>query len=367
MKKKPSTLSLCMIMKNEEKWIAQCLDSVKGVVDEIIIVDTGSTDRSKEIAESYGASIFNYEWNNNFAEARNYSVERASGEWILWLDADEKVDEQHKEKLRDVLDTSKWLGSIKIINYYGEAPPEPARSHQIGQYRLFRNDPSIRFHNAIHEQFIKGDFLTEDSVIHIPVPIHHYGYMNETVQEKQKSQRNLSIILACREEENYDPWFDYHLGSELYRLGDYEVAFECINLAITRFLKQEKLPPSIVYRLKYCILLEIGNDVETLRGLKFVTQLYPDYVDLHLYEGILLLNLNYNKQALKVFHHCLELGENNIAHLTTSGAGSFHTWYYIGLCHKKLGHHDESQKAFSNALTLCPNHQEALKEIGNKN
>src|SRR5690606_23268197 len=85
-------ISLCMIVKNEEKVLRRCLESVDGLVDEIIIVDTGSTDKTKEIASKFTTQIFDYKWINNFADARNYAQSKAKGKWILFLDGDEYVD-----------------------------------------------------------------------------------------------------------------------------------------------------------------------------------------------------------------------------------------------------------------------------------
>src|SRR5690348_3827247 len=90
------TISLCMIVKNEEKYLERCLKSVEGVVDEIIIVDTGSTDQTTEIAEKFGAKILRYQWNDDFSSARNYSLKNAKCDWILILDADEELDIQSK-------------------------------------------------------------------------------------------------------------------------------------------------------------------------------------------------------------------------------------------------------------------------------
>src|SRR3972149_2146143 len=97
------TLSLCMIVKNEEKFLPACLESVKGHVDEIIIVDTGSTDRTVEIAESYNAKIYHHPWKNSFSKARNYSLKYATCDWILILDADEEIVKKDAHKLRKVI------------------------------------------------------------------------------------------------------------------------------------------------------------------------------------------------------------------------------------------------------------------------
>ncbi|MFS0559085.1 glycosyltransferase family 2 protein, partial [Brevibacillus sp. 179-C9.3 HS] len=114
-------LSLCMIVKNEGNCIERCLNSVKHAVDEMIIVDTGSSDDTINICRSAGASVFSYEWNDDFASARNYGLERATGDWIIWLDADEEVDEADAVKLKELLpDTEADLFSIQLINYCGK-------------------------------------------------------------------------------------------------------------------------------------------------------------------------------------------------------------------------------------------------------
>src|SRR5205823_5094968 len=95
-------VSLCMIVKNEEENLAACLQSVQGLVKEMIIVDTGSTDRTKEIAASFGAKVYDFTWIDNFAAARNESLRHATGRWIFWLDADERLDETNRRRLREI-------------------------------------------------------------------------------------------------------------------------------------------------------------------------------------------------------------------------------------------------------------------------
>jgi glycosyltransferase involved in cell wall biosynthesis len=129
-------LSLCMIVKDEEERIGNCLDSIKGIVDEMIIVDTGSSDETVTICKSFGAQVFHFPWNGSFADARNYGLDRATGDWILWLDADEKVDNSDAYKLRDILYSHDYLLSIHLINYYGECP-DPDKTFEIAHTRFF--------------------------------------------------------------------------------------------------------------------------------------------------------------------------------------------------------------------------------------
>src|SRR4030095_3640898 len=97
------TISLCMIVRNEERFISQCLKSVRGFVDQIIVVDTGSTDTTRELARQFGAEVFDHPWSGDFSEARNYSISRATGNWILIIDADEAVAERDARLLHDLV------------------------------------------------------------------------------------------------------------------------------------------------------------------------------------------------------------------------------------------------------------------------
>ena len=108
-------LSLCMIVKNEENTLGRCLESVKDIVDEIIIVDTGSTDNTIKIAEKYGAEIFFYKWDNSFANARNYSLSKASKDWILIMDADDELKGEDKDKVIKLINNE----DNKLNAYFG--------------------------------------------------------------------------------------------------------------------------------------------------------------------------------------------------------------------------------------------------------
>ncbi|MGG4411271.1 glycosyltransferase family 2 protein, partial [Niallia taxi] len=116
------SVSLCMIVKNEESVLDRCLASVAHLVDEVIIVDTGSTDKTKEIASKYTSKIFDFEWINDFSAARNFAAEQATGDWILVLDADEYIDEENYQEFVDGLkeDNGQFdTYGVKIINFTG--------------------------------------------------------------------------------------------------------------------------------------------------------------------------------------------------------------------------------------------------------
>lgn len=357
-------LSLCMIARDEERWIARCLESVRGVADEMIVVDTGSRDLTPDLAERCGARVYACAWNDNFAAARNFSLDRASEDWILWLDADERLDPASRFSIREVLGTDKWLASLVVVNYYGGNPPDPARSNRWAQYRLFRNAPDLRFRGAIHEQLVHARELAPSDILRLPAVIRHYGYMDEVVPGKNKSARNLRLIReSMRRDPDYDPWLDHHAASELYRLGRFDEALAFVGRAIIRFLERRKPPPSLIYRLKYAALIDVGRYAEAARGIDAALAMYPDYVDLHLYKGIILLHLDRADEALAAFRHCLRLGDGGTAQLTCRGSGSFLAWLHIGRCFRRLDRVREAREAFGKAFALHPDFPEARREM----
>ena len=193
---KKTPVSVCMIIKDEEKYLARCLASVKPIVDEIIVVDTGSTDRSKDIAIAFGARVYDYEWQNDFAEARNYSISKASGGWILILDGDEVIsalDHAHFSKIVQKTPRAPIAYSIitrnynKLANIVGWMPNDgtyPDEEAGIGwlpseKVRLFFGKDQIRFEGPVHELV---DPVLKRNGIEIKkchIPVHHYGRLDK--------------------------------------------------------------------------------------------------------------------------------------------------------------------------------------------
>jgi glycosyltransferase involved in cell wall biosynthesis len=194
-KRKKATLCVCMIVKNEEQHLARCLMSVKPVADEIIVVDTGSTDKTKAIASALGATVFDFPWTNDFSEARNYSLSKASGDSILVLDADEIISPLDHAALRSLIQQAdkRFAYSMTTRNYTyqvasqnwtandGKYPQEEAASGWLPspKVRMFVNDKRIRFVNAVHELV---EPTLKDIGIRIKncsIPVHHYGRLNQ--------------------------------------------------------------------------------------------------------------------------------------------------------------------------------------------
>ena len=227
MSEKP-LISLCMIVKNEEKNLPRCLDSVKGVVDEMIIVDTGSTDKTKEIALSYGAKVYDFEWIDDFSAARNYGIEKAKGEWIFILDADEELEENSKKRVRKILRDSKFDGYEIVIRSL-ERKDSLALFHDEKILRLFRNKPAYRFENCYHEQIFPSIFAHQGKITISDLIIFHYGYTTDTVQGGEIRQNRAIRILKRQLQQNPNSvYYKLALSFEYYNTGDYDSAYQLI-------------------------------------------------------------------------------------------------------------------------------------------
>lgn len=185
-------LSLCMIAKNEQHWLPMSLGSCKPWVDEIILVDTGSTDSTIQIAEQHGAKVFHHPWQGDFSLHRNQSLEYATGHWLLVLDADEELDQQAMPQLRSFLEAASedcLLVRIKHLASDGSA------SWQLTP-RLIRADSGLRFAGRIHED-VQGGGHTRTA----PLNLIHHGFALDSAVTAGKARRNLEIIRRWIEDE----------------------------------------------------------------------------------------------------------------------------------------------------------------------
>ncbi|MDD3921728.1 MAG: FkbM family methyltransferase [Eubacteriales bacterium] len=191
-------LSQCMIVKNEETNIERALSWGKGIVCEQIVVDTGSTDRTVEIAERMGAKVFHFAWINDFSAAKNFALDQASGSWIAFLDADEYFSPEHAQKLLPLLTAvEKNPRQIDVIHSALANLDDQGQPFEIvTQYRIFRNDPALRYENPIHEQLVFRQSGKEPYRINLSsdLTIFHTGYAQSAYKSTGKLQRNIDAL-----------------------------------------------------------------------------------------------------------------------------------------------------------------------------
>jgi len=224
----PAGISLCMIVKNEERFLADCLRSVCGVVDEINVVDTGSTDRTVEIAREHGAHVIFREWRNDFAWARNEALTMATRRWTLVLDADEEITPESLPLLRALRETPAAVTGVytRIQNVIDDQSGAATMTHALA--RIFPTTPRIRYRNVIHES------VTLDGDQHLvsvssPILIRHKGYTADVMEGKAKLQRNKPLLERAIREAADDSFSWFNFGVSAIVSGDFEGGIEALE------------------------------------------------------------------------------------------------------------------------------------------
>ena len=145
------TISLCMIVKNEEETLGRCLDSVQGIADEIIVVDTGSTDRTQEVARQYTDAVYPYQWTDDFAAARNYAFSKATGDYLLWLDADDLLLQPDREKFLSLKETLSPQVDLVMMRYHVAFDSAGNPTFSYYRERLLKNHAGFLWEGKVHE------------------------------------------------------------------------------------------------------------------------------------------------------------------------------------------------------------------------
>ena len=228
---KTPKLSLCMIVKNEEKTLPVCLESVKAIIDEIIIIDTGSTDKTVEIAQLYGAKVYSFGWIDDFSAARNESLRYASGDWILYLDADERVTPENAAKIRGVIKNPD-ITAVNIIEHIPQEKGNLFKTTASDYCRLFRNDPRIRFSGRVHEQILPAVNAIGGNVLKSSIRIDHWGYAVSETKRTERARRNLSLLLKDVGDNPDDPFVWFNIGLAYKTLGNTEEAINALTKAV---------------------------------------------------------------------------------------------------------------------------------------
>lgn len=223
-------ISACLIVKNEEANLPRCLSSISTAVDEIILVDTGSTDRTVEIAQEFGARIFHFEWCDDFSAARNESLRHARGEWIIWVDGDDELVEVQPGALRQLCTAElqpDWGYWVTVRSPYGETGDQQV---DVQHWRIFKNNRGIWFRGRIHEEPWPPEKIGPHQLgSQNDVSVTHWGYVPRGNILELKSARNRHLLELSIQEEPWQPLHYYNLGRQQSREGDAAGALETLS------------------------------------------------------------------------------------------------------------------------------------------
>lgn len=338
-------ISVCIIGKNEEKHLDTCLSRLKPYPFEIIYVDTGSTDRSKEIASKYTPNVYDFEWCDDFSAARNYSVAKATSDYILILDCDEYLDEIDLETLYQLMTAyPDALGMIKLCNPCNGKKNETLL---VGTVARIFNKRYYYFTGSIHEQptsFVEG--TTELPYYDAPLLCTHVGYQLTEAERKQKALRNIKLLEKELAKYPDDPYIYYQLG-ESYSLGDdYENAYQILDKGF--FLDVDESLPYVQHMITLYgnSMLETGR-YQKAADLESVFDAFKSYADFVCMLGNAFLKMHRNEEALNLYYYAMTLTDYSV-----EGANSFIPLHNIGCIYEAYQIYDKAIEAYEKAAAL---------------
>jgi len=349
-----------MIVRDEEAYLPACLDSLEGVVDELLIVDTGSIDSTPEIALNHGAKLIRSEWVGDFAKARNLALDGATGRWILYIDADERVSAIDQRSFVEQLHDDQ-LAALTVRF-------RPASGlTRYREIRVFRNEPDIRFTGAFHETQLpalwKHMGVTGRRLQHADIALDRVGYDGS---QDHKHNRNLPLLRA-RLEATPDHLFSWvHLGSTYRGLGDEEQAEHAWQQGLELVRSKPVTEPQDC--LPFLVMLRFrehkGLDIKNL--LDEALQLFPDNLGLLWLNGCRLLACKQYAHALQVLKPfaCID-AEEYVDPVFAYDQRLFKLWVHdaLGLCYFNLNRHTEAVHHFAIAENTEPSRERRAKRI----
>lgn len=308
-----STLTLCLIVRDEAELLPACLDAAAPQADELVVVDTGSTDETSAIARSYGARVLEVPWEGSFSPPRNVALAAAHGEWILFLDADEQLQGDVRPLLGR---TWRELFLLPTTNLTGDG--SGASVHP--SLRLWRNRREYRFEGRVHERLGGLPFDLPERFELAGTGILHLGYLDRHVARRAKTERNLALLAA----EAPGPYTAFNRGSEHARAGDWAQAAAWLDEALAELgpgWRQVGYGPLLAARAARA-RRETGRLGEARALLEEALREAPEYTDLAFELACCAVEAGERAEAAALLRRCLAQGDAPERYLGVSGTGS---------------------------------------------
>jgi len=331
-----ATLSVCMIVKDEENNLTELLPSIEKFADEIVVVDTGSTDNSLSIAKKFGAKTGTFEWCDDFSKARNRSLELAECEYVMWLDADDRIEDGEARKITQLKEQLS-PNSPKAFMFKIKSLFTNSRSDVCYQVRLFPNREDLRFKGRVHEQIVWAITKAEIPLAITEVEITHTGYENP-IGNRKKLLRNLKLLLEDLKENPHDPAVNHFTAKTYLGLGDTKKAKEYLYKTLTEEYKSTNAPSYIEAAIMLAnIHLQEHDPNRAKELLHNLLKNFPknDIVKLALAE--VLARCGEYRKALGYLEEIRTDGLNLITIPIDQGSITSKYYELLGICHEAIG------------------------------
>lgn len=350
-------ISVCIIAKNEEKYIEECLRRLSAYDWEIVVTDTGSTDRTVEIAHSFTPHVYHFDWINDFSAARNFCVSKASNDYILAVDCDEylETNETTKQTIQHLTETiaPMQVGMINCLSPTADSSSDNnASSPVVHDYiARFFNRKYTHYEGAIHEQ-LSSVARAGLEFIRLPLTFYHAGYATLTIRKK-KALRNIALLEKELTEKGADPYIYFQLGQSYFGLADYEHALSYFDQALALDVnEQEEYVQTLVESYGYCLLyLKQYQKALELEGIYSIFSKRADFVFLM---GLIYMNNGLFQEAVREFETAV-----TIQNYAVDGVNSYKAYYNIGVIYECSG----NISAATSYYKKCENYVPAAERL----
>ena len=320
-----ATISLCMIAKNEEEWIEDCLNSLKTLVDEIIVVDNGSTDNTKRIVKQFTDKIFDLDILGDFSKLRNYSLDQASGDWILILDADELLSDDCKGQILRLVNNAEnnkkeFIGFKFDQRTYqvkeGVKPLKTTDKLEIRKHfsgftssnlvRLFKRSQRLRFRNKVHEVIEPSIRENDGEILDSSIILHHFSMLKGNAFYKDKLDKYINLIWLQLEKDPTNPRYNHQAAQSFVERGR-------TDLALKYFLRVVKFDPDYngIYADIAKIFMELGKVKDAVKFFNMSLKKEPNNVVAHNNLAFIYIKLNKLETARKLLEVALKKEPEN--------------------------------------------------------
>ncbi|WP_181363015.1 TPR domain-containing glycosyltransferase [Sulfoacidibacillus thermotolerans] len=342
-----------MITKNEALTLRKCLESLQGIADEVVLVDTGSSDETVAIAQEFGCKVYTYKWNHDFAAARNESLRHATGDFILVIDADEYLDAREKVGLRDFLAKTDAEGIFVISKSYLGSLTHLTSAVPIRVLRLFRNGHF--YTGAIHEQIAESILKTGKPVVSYDLTLHHLGYTDEFLARRAKTTRNTALLEA---ELHRDPQNVFQRSNLIVEYMLQKDWVKAERLAEKTWHDIKSTPPSLWPNFTprialnwMTILWERGKKDAALRTGQEAIYFFPWYTDLKRRYATFLMLHHQIARAIDILMECRAQGDVKPGLIESiEGSGTYFAAYDLGVAWALLGDDLQARRWFLQAF-----------------
>jgi tetratricopeptide (TPR) repeat protein len=345
-------VSLCLIVRDEEHNLPPCLGSVRDLVDEVVVVDTGSADRTREVAARLGAKVFDFPWCDSFAAARNASLRHATGDWVFWLDADDRLDDDNRGKLGALLAGLGEENAAYVLKCLCLPDAQARGGILVDHVRLFRNRPDMRWEYRVHEQILPAVRRSGAEVRWSDVVIHHTGYQDPALR-RRKLQRDLRLLRLEEAENPDEPFVLFNLGSILQELGQAAEALPLFRRSLARSHPSDSIVRKLYALIGQCHR-QLGQGPAALAACREGRAHYPDDAELLFLESLVRQEAGDRSGAIAGLVRLLEGREAEHFGSVATGLRGYKARHQLAVLYRELGQPRAAEDQWRQAVAEQP-------------